>query len=371
MLKFCKIAMLITTKYFEIDKLKLECGETLSPITLAFETYGELNSQKNNAILLFHALTGDAHAAGKHNSSDTKTGWYDKFIGPNKALDTNKYFIICSNILGGCAGSTGPSSINKLTNKPYGLNFPFITIKDMIKGQYKLVESFGIEKLHACIGGSLGAMQALEWMITYPESSNSCIIMASAPYQSPQNIALHEVGRRAIMNDINWNKGNYYDSIEKPNNGLSIARMIAHISYLSDQSMHLKFGRKIQGKEELNFELHNEFEVESYLNYQGKAFIKRFDANSYLYITRAVDYFDYSGDKLQKALNKNSCKYLIISFSSDWLYPEYQSIQIVNALQSLNLSVFYNRIESVYGHDAFLLEDEKLTPVLQGFLEHI
>lgn len=362
----------VKTEYFELPSLDLECGEVLSSVRLAFETYGKLNDAKDNAILLCHALTGDAHAGGKHTPNDKKSGWYDEFIGKEKALDTKKYFIICSNILGGCSGSTGPSSINPHTEKPYGLDFPFITVKDMVKAQMELLKHLKINILHSCIGGSLGGMQVLEWSIMYPEMSKSYVIMAAAPYQSSQNIALHEVGRRSIMNDPDWNGGNYYGK-RIPGNGLSVARMIAHISYLSDTTMHTKFGRRIQGKDELNFELHNEFEVESYLDYQGRSFIKRFDANSYLYITRAVDYFDYSDEKLIEALSNSNIlkerpKYLVISFDSDWLYPSYQSLEIVGALQSAGFPTTYSEVKSIYGHDAFLLEDKKLSPILKDFL---
>lgn len=365
--------MLVKTQYLDIPFIKLECGENISSVQIAFETYGKLNKNKDNAILVCHALTGDAHAAGKYSSEDRKAGWWNEFIGPNKALDTNKYFIISSNVLGGCAGSTGPACKNPITGQIYALNFPFITIKDMVKAQFKLVESLQIEKLLACIGGSMGGMQVLEWAITFPDKSNSYIVLASSPYQSPQNIALHEVGRRAIMSDPNWQQGNYYCSVP-PNDGLSIARMIAHITYLSDKTMHQKFGRRIRGKDELNFELHNEFEVESYLTYQGRSFIQRFDANSYLYITRAVDYFDYSEHKLSEALAKSKTdknanrKFLIVSFSSDWLYPPYQSLEIIKALQENNFLATYCQIDSEYGHDAFLLEIEKLSSILKGFL---
>jgi len=363
--------MLIEKKYFQINELELDCQETLAEVTVVYETYGKLNDKQDNAILLLHALTGDAHAAGRHHPQDRKAGWYDRFIGSGKALDTDKYFIICSNVLGGCAGSTGPSSIDPRSGQAYALDFPFITIKDMVHAQYKLItEGLGLKGLYACVGGSFGGMQALEWSMNYPDFSKSYVLLACAPYQSAQNIALHEVGRRAIMNDLHWQGGKYYE-LQPPNDGLQVARMIAHISYLSDQSMHLKFGRRIRGKEELGFELHNEFEVESYLDYQGRSFIERFDANSYLYITRAVDYFDYSNGKLTSALTPGLAKYLVVSFSSDWLYPPYQTFEIVEALQSLNLSVSYCEVESPYGHDAFLLEMERLTPLLSDFLSHV
>jgi len=362
---------LVEKKFFRIKNFSLVCGEVLENIQIAYETYGLLNKDKSNAILVCHALTGDSHLALRYKPEDKKPGWWDQFVGENKSIDLKRYFVICSNVLGGCAGSTGPASINPETSRPYGLDFPFITIKDMIKAQSKLVEALGIERLFACVGGSMGGMQTLEWAITFPEKVQKFIIIATGLYQSPQNIALHEVGRMAIMNDNNWNYGKYSIQ-EAPVNGLSIARMIAHISYLSDQTMHQKFGRKIKGKEELNFELHNEFEVESYLNYQGYSFIRRFDANSYLYITRAVDYFDYSEDKLSKSLRKKSfardSRFLVISFSSDWLYPPYQVREIVSSLQYHNLPVSYSQIESNYGHDAFLLESRTLGQIIKDFL---
>lgn len=363
--------MIAKTQFLNIPLLQLECGFSLPSATIAYETYGTLNEDKSNAILVCHALTGDAHAAGRHSADDIKTGWWDKFIGPDKAIDTKKYFVICSNVIGGCNGSSGPKSIDPHTKKTYGLNFPFVTIKDMVKAQAQLLDALGIERLHCCIGGSMGGMQALEWAFSFPERCKTYAILAASGYQSPQNIALHEVGRRAIMNDPHWLKGNYYGSTP-PNDGLSVARMIAHISYLSDASMHKKFGRRIRKKEELNFELHNEFEVESYLEYQGRSFIERFDANSYLYITRAVDYFDYSGNKLRQTLEENNyskdAKFLIVSFSSDWLYPSYQSLEIVKALQFSGIPVTYCEIDSTYGHDAFLLETEELAPIINGFL---
>lgn len=366
--------MIIKTNYLQIPTLDLECGETLSQVVIAYETYGQLNERKDNAILVLHALTGDAHAAGKHDEQAAKAGWWDNFIGSGKAIDTDRFFVISSNVVGGCAGSTGPASINPITNKPYGLSFPFITIKDMVKAQKILIESLEIEQLASCIGGSMGGMQALEWALTYPSYCRSFAILASAPYQSPQNIALHEVGRRAIMNDPHW-KGGIYHGALPPNGGLSIARMIAHITYLSDKTMHQKFGRRIRGKDELNFELHNEFEVESYLEYQGRSFIQRFDANSYLYITRAVDYFDYSNNRLREAFESNKfhdrVKFLILSFTSDWLYPTYQSLDIVKALEYCLLPVTFCEINSSYGHDAFLLEDQQLTPIIRGFLGNL
>ena len=365
--------MLVQTQFLVLPSIKLECQEKLEQIKIAYETYGKLNQAKNNAILVCHALTGDSHAAGKYQLTDRKPGWWDSLIGPGKALDTNQYFIIASNVLGGCTGSTGPASLNPQTNQAYALKFPFITIKDMVSAQAALIKTLGIKELKACIGGSMGGMQVLEWAISFPNSSKAFVILASAPYQSTQNIALHEVGRQAIMNDTHWQKGNYYGGTP-PSGGLSVARMIAHITYLSDQTMYRKFGRRLQTKNKLDFALQGEFEVESYLSHQGRTFVKRFDANSYLYITRAVDYFDYSGGKLQAALDKTAHqnhRFLIISFDSDWLYPSYQSLEIVQALQANNLAVSYCQLNSPYGHDAFLLEVEQLTPLISNFLKYL
>lgn len=367
--------IIVETQYIQIPSIQLECGELLSSIQIAFETFGKLNSDKSNVILICHALTGDAHVTGKHSQEDKKPGWWHQFVGEGKAVDTNKYFVICSNVLGGCSGSTGPASINPLTGEQYALSFPFITIKDMVRAQKELIDNLGIEKILCCVGGSMGGMQALEWAITFPQQCLSYMILASTPFQSPQNIALNEVGRRAIMNDPNWHNGDYVAHSTQPSDGLSIARMIAHITYLSDQTMHQKFGRRIKGKDKLTFELQNEFEVESYLNYQGRSFIQRFDANSYLYITRAVDYFDYSEGKLAQILASNGIdsktKFLIASFSSDWRCPPYQSREIVKALQNNNLPVTYREIESSSGHDSFLLETQILSPMISNFLENV
>ena len=363
--------MLVQKKFFKIREFLLVCGEVLKDLEIAYETYGTLNKEKSNAILVCHALTGDSHLALRYKPEDRKAGWWDQFVGNKKSIDLEQYFVICSNILGGCAGSTGPASIKPESKEPYALDFPFITIKDMVRAQAALVTSLGIRKLFACVGASMGGMQVLEWAVSFPERVQKFIVIASALYQSPQNIALHEVGRRAIMNDPRWKYGNY-DRQKAPTDGLSIARMIAHISYLSDQTMHQKFGRKIKGKESLNFELYNEFEVESYLNYQGYSFIQRFDANSYLYITRAVDYFDYSEGKLSQILQKKKfseeSQFLVVSFSSDWLYPPYQVREIVSSLQYHNLAVSYSQIVSNYGHDAFLLETEALGSLIKDFL---
>ena len=360
---------IVETKYFHIEEpIKLDSGKVLDNVSVAYETYGELNKEKSNAILICHALTGDAHAAGWHKG-DKKPGWWEIVIGPGKALDSEKYFIICSNVLGGCKGTTGPSSINPKTNKPYGLDFPVITIGDMVNVQKKLIDSFGISQLTAVIGGSMGGMQVLEWMVSYPEMMKKAIPIATTAMSSPQQIAFNDVGRQAIFADPNWNKGNYYATGELPKNGLSLARMIAHITYLSDESMDIKFGRGLQDKDEISYDFSVDFQVESYLKHQGEVFVKRFDANSYLYITKAVDLFDLRiNDSLIDGFKNIESKIHIISVDSDWLYPTEQSTEMVTALNANNVDVSFSEIKSNYGHDAFLLEKGQLNFILSKFL---
>lgn len=360
---------IVETKNFHIDEpIKLDSGEILEEVNVAYETYGELNKEKSNAILICHALTGDAHAAGWHEG-DRKPGWWEIVIGPGKALDSEKYFIICSNVLGGCKGTTGPSSINPKTGKEYGLDFPVITIRDMVQVQKKLVDSFGITQLAAVIGGSMGGMQVLEWMVTYPEMMKKAIPIATTASSSPQQIAFNDVGRQAIFSDPNWNKGNYYETGKKPENGLSLARMIAHITYLSDESMDIKFGRGLQDKDEISYDFSVDFQVESYLKHQGESFVKRFDANSYLFITKAVDLFDLSrNDSLIDGFKDIECKVKVISVDSDWLYPTEQSTELVTALNANDIEVSFSEIKSNYGHDAFLLEKGQLNFILSKFL---
>jgi len=360
---------IVETKNFHIDEpIKLDSGEILEEVNVAYETYGELNKEKSNAILICHALTGDAHAAGWHEG-DRKPGWWEIVIGPGKALDSEKYFIICSNVLGGCKGTTGPSSINPKTGNEYGLDFPVITIGDMVQVQKKLVDSFGITQLAAVIGGSMGGMQVLEWMVTYPEMMKKAIPIATTASSSPQQIAFNDVGRQAIFSDPNWNKGNYYETGKKPENGLSLARMIAHITYLSDESMDIKFGRGLQDKDEISYDFSVDFQVESYLKHQGESFVKRFDANSYLFITKAVDLFDLSrNDSLIDGFKDIECKVKVISVDSDWLYPTEQSTELVTALNANDIEVSFSEIKSNYGHDAFLLEKGQLNFILSKFL---
>jgi homoserine O-acetyltransferase len=363
---------IVETKCFTFayppDELMLENGETLGPVTLAYETYGNLNSDKSNAILIVHALSGDARVAGFHKN-DQSPGWWDDMVGPGKAFNTDKYFVICSNILGGCRGSTGPSSVNPKTGSPYGLDFPVITIRDMVNAQRHLIDYFGIERLLAVAGGSMGGMQVLEWMVAHPERIRSAIPVATAMRHSPQQIAFNEVGRRAIMADPNWKGGNYYGG-PLPANGLAVARMIGHITYMSDQSMAEKFGRRF--KDERQFlKFTPDFEVEGYLQHRGDSFVRRFDANTYLYITKAIDYFDVSKGKSPGKIFKGNMQALVIAFKSDWLYPPYQSQEIVKACKMAGLDVTYCEIYSTYGHDAFLLETEEQTHLIRHFLEKV
>ncbi len=359
---------IVETKILKIDEtIKLESGSELRNVEVAYETYGTLNSTKDNAILLLHALTGDAHAAGYHEG-DKKPGWWNDMVGSGKAFDTDKYFIICSNMLGGCKGTTGPSSINPETGKEYGLSFPVITIEDVVKVQKKLIDFLGVKKLIVA-GGSMGGMQALEWALDYENIVTHVIFIASTPRLSAQGIAFNAVGRNAILSDPNFNNGDYYDK-EKPEKGLAIARMVGHITYLSEEAMHNKFARRFQDKDSPNFDFGIDFEVESYLAHQGQTFVDRFDANSYLYITKAVDYFDIAQKygSLENAFKNTKSKYLIISFSSDWLFPSSQSKELVNALVRNKKDVSYCEIQSPCGHDAFLLEFETQTKIIKSFL---
>ncbi len=362
----------VETKHFTFaqppHELKLKSTEKLGPITLAYETYGELNKDKSNAILIFHTLSMDAHAAGLHQG-DEKPGWWDPMIGPEKAFDTNKYFVICANVLGGCKGSTGPSSINPTTGKPYGLSFPFVTIEDMVIAQKYLIDSLGIKKLFSAAGGSMGGLQALLWALLYPDQLDSAILIATNTRHTAQQIALHEVARQAIMSDPDWQKGDYYGK-SIPAKGLAVARMIGHITYMSEKSMEEKFGRKLIGKERLGYDFSHDFEVENYLKYRSDNFVQRFDANSYLYISKALDYFDLAekGD-LVKIFSKACAKFLVISFTSDWLYPSHQSREMVKAMKTSDLDVSFIEINSSYGHDAFLVEVEGQSKLISHFLK--
>ena len=365
----------VTTQYYHHQSpLVLESGETLHSLTIAYETYGSLNRDSSNAILLCHALSGDAHVAG-HHEGEKRAGWWDVVVGPGKAFDTDQYFVICSNILGGCKGSTGPSSENPASGKPYGAAFPVITIRDIVNAQKLLIGHLGISRLYAVAGGSMGGMQVLQWTVSYPDMVKKAIVIATSGYSTPQQIAFNEVGRRAIISDPEWNGGNYYDHKANhsvgPVQGLSLARMVGHITYLSNESMHEKFGRALQGKDRIGFDFSTDFAVESYLHHQGDTFTKRFDANSYLYITKAIDYFDLTHDgSLAEGLKPATAAFLVISVSSDWLYPPYQSQEIVSALAANDRDVQYCEIHSNYGHDAFLLESGQINYLVGKFLSH-
>jgi len=357
------------TQYFNAGKLILTSKKELADVTIAYETYGVLNERKNNAVLIAHAFTGDAHAAGLRGDSN-KPGWWDNMIGPGKAFDTDKYFVICSNVLGGCAGTTGPSSINPETKKPYGLDFPIVTIEDMVLAQKKLIDFLGIKKLLSVAGGSMGGMQVLQWAVSYPEMLESAIPIATSMKHSPQQIAFNEVARQSIMADANWNKGDYYGKEGQPDSGLAVARMIGHITYMSDKSMEEKFSRNKKANDDSS-DFAAEFEVEGYLKYRGDSFVRRFDANSYLYITKAMDLFDVSGKNFINETKNKNLKFLVMSFASDWLYPSYQSEDIVKALKLKGLNATYIEIKSTYGHDAFLLEAEDETKLVKYFLSKV
>lgn len=348
------------------NELNLESGEKLGPITIAYETYGSLNSDKSNAILVLHALSGDAHAAGI-SPEDHSIGWWNDMIGPGKAFDTNRYFVICSNIIGGCKGSTGPSSINPKTGKHYALDFPFITIADMVNAQRHLIDYLGINKLLCVAGGSMGGMQALQWVASYSDRVKSAVVIASTLKHSPQQIAFNEVVRQSIMADPSWYDGDYYVS-GQPQKGLSVARMIGHITFMSDKSMEDKFSRRLKS-DRFSFGFDPDFEVEKYLHYRGLNFVKRFDANSYLYITKAMDYFDLSGIKFIPFRKIVNTRFLIISFKSDWLYPSYQSQEIVRLLKNRHTDATYCELSSTYGHDAFLVEIDEQTTLIKHFLD--
>jgi homoserine O-acetyltransferase/O-succinyltransferase len=368
---------LVEKKFFTFaeppDELLLDCGTRLGPVTIAYETMGQLAANGTNAVLILHALSGDSHVAGRYGAGDPKSGWWDIMVGPGKPIDTDRYFVICSNVLGGCMGSTGPSSIDLKTGKPYGLSFPMVTIGDMVKAQKALIDHLGIKRILAVVGGSVGGMQVLEWCIRYPEMVAAAVPLATTSRHSAQAIAFNEVARQAIMADPNWRKGSYYDG-PKPDLGLAVARMIGHITYLSDGSMRRKFGRQLQERCAFSFNFEADFQVESYLRHQGTKFVERFDANSFLYISKAADYFDLAvGEEGGLAGNfaRSRADYLVISFSSDWLYPTYQSRTLVQALKKNSLDVSFCEVKSDHGHDAFLLPSERLGSLLAAFLDRV
>ena len=362
----------VETKYFTFAEppqpFKLESGRTLGPITLAYETYGQLNADKSNAILVMHAFSGNAHVAGFHEG-DKDSGWWDFMIGPGKALDTEQYFVICINVIGGCKGSTGPSTVDPKTGKPYGIDFPIVTIGDMVRTQKVLIDHLGIKRLHAVIGGSMGGMLALQWVASFPGTVECVIPIATTLKHSPQQIAFNEVGRQAVMADPAWNGGNYYDSGVFPDKGLAVARMLGHITYMSNESMEKKFSRRLRD-DHSGFKFSADFEVEGYLQYRGMSFVKRFDANTYLYITKAMDYFDLSDDKWIPANGLPGTRFLVIAFKSDWLYPSAQSQEMVKQLQMKHVDATYCESDSTYGHDTFLIESEagKQSHLIKHFL---
>jgi homoserine O-acetyltransferase/O-succinyltransferase len=362
-------AGVVKTQYFTFDgPLKLGNGQKLGPVTIAYETWGKLNEDKSNAILIEHAFSGDSHAAGTYEG-ETTPGWWDDLIGPGKAFDTDIYFVICPNIIGGCRGSTGPASIDPSTGKPYGIKFPMITIADMVEAQRYLIDHLGIDKLLCVAGGSMGGMQALQWPASYPDRVKSAIPIATALKHSPQQIAFDEVGRQAVLADPNWNGGDYYGKTS-PEKGLAVARMVGHITYMSNASMEDKFSRRLKS-EGLTFTFNADFEVEGYLRNRGENFVKRFDANSYMYITKAMDYFDISGENYFKSGKKITTKFLVISFNSDWLYPTEQSKDIVRLFKSRHIEASFCEIMAEYGHDSFLVETDEEAHLIKHFLKRI
>lgn len=351
--------------------LRMDAGVDLAPFSIAYQTYGELNAAKSNAILVCHALTGDQHVASP-NPLTGKLGWWSSLVGPGKPIDTHRYFIICSNVLGGCMGTTGPASRNPATGHAYALDLPVVTIRDMVRAQAMLIDHLGIDSLFCVIGGSMGGMQALQWAAGYPERVFAAMPVATAARHSSQNIAFHEVGRQAVMADPDWCKGRYLDEGRYPGKGLAVARMAAHITYLSDEALQRKFGRKLQGRDAPTFSFDADFQIENYLRYQGLSFIDRFDANSYLYVTRACDYFDLAedyGGTLANAFRSSRIKFCVVSFSSDWLYPTSASRAIVHALNAGGASVSFVEVLTDRGHDAFLIEDPEFNATTRGFLE--
>ena len=350
--------------------LLLDCKKSLAPFDIAYQTYGMLNAEKTNAILICHALTADQYVASDHPITG-KAGWWVTLVGPGRPIDTNRFFVICSNVIGGCMGSTGPASINPATGKAYGLEFPVITIGDMVDAQVRLIDRLGIKQLFSVIGGSMGGMQVLEWAARHGDRVFTAVPIATAPWHSAQNIAFHEVGRQAVMADPEWRGGRYLEAGASPRNGLAVARMAAHITYLSEDALQDKFGRNLQARNAKTFSFDADFQVESYLRHQGSTFVDRFDANSYLYITRALDYFDLKaehGGILANAFRGTRTRFCVVSFTSDWLYPTRESRAIVQALNAVAANVSFVEIESSKGHDAFLLEEPELFAAISGFI---
>ncbi len=354
----------------EDEPLELDCGVSLSPFCLAYQTYGTLNEDASNAILICHALTGDQHVANTHPVTG-KPGWWEIMVGPGKPIDTDRFFVICANHVGSCMGSTGPTTNNPETGKPYGLDFPVITISDMVRAEARLLDHLGIEQLFSVVGGSMGGMQVLEWAASFKDRVFSAIPIATGARHSSQNIAFHEVGRQAVMADPEWCGGRYLDEGKLPRKGLAVARMAAHITYLSDEALHRKFGRNLQDREKISFGFDADFQVESYLRHQGYTFVDRFDPNSYLYMTRAMDYFDLAADhggELAKAFEGTQTRFCCVSFTSDWLFPTEETRTVVQALNAVAANVSFVEIETDNGHDAFLLDEPELFDAVSGFL---
>jgi len=352
------------------EKMRLDCGVDFGPFTIAYQTYGTLNAERSNAVLVCHALTGDQYPADPHPITD-HPGWWTTLIGPGGVLDTDRYFLICANVLGGCMGTTGPKDLDPATGEPWALDFPLITIRDMVRAQKRLIDHLGIESLFCVIGGSMGAMQVLEWVASYPDIVFAAVPIAGAARHSAQNIAFHEVGRQAIMADPDWCGGRYLSLGRNPARGLAVARMAAHITYLSEPALHRKFGRNLQDRNAVSWGFDADFQVESYLRHQGSTFVDRFDANSYLYITRAMDYFDLAAEydgMLPQAFADSKARLCIISFTSDWLFPTAESRELVHALNAVAANVSFVEIETDKGHDAFLLHEPELFATLRGFL---
>jgi homoserine O-acetyltransferase len=358
-------------RFMPAEPLRLDCGASLGPLTIAYKTYGHLAPARGNVVLVCHALTGDQHVASDHPVTG-KPGWWARMIGPDRPLDTRRYFVVCANVVGGCMGTTGPGFLDPTTGKPYAMRFPFITVGDMVRAQSLLIDRLGIAQLLCVIGGSMGGMQALQWLSAYPERVFSAIPIATAARHTSQNIAFHEVGRQAIMADPNWRGGNYREAGVAPDKGLAVARMAAHITYLSDEALHRKFGRNLADRPALTFGFDADFQIESYLRHQGLTFVDRFDANSYLYITRAMDYFDLeaeAGGILGNAFKHTPARICLVSFTSDWLFPSAEARKIVHALNAVAANVSFVEIQSAKGHDAFLLEEPELDRTIAGFLD--
>jgi homoserine O-acetyltransferase len=359
---------------FGVDRpLRLDCGAELGPFTMAYQTYGALNGARSNAIMVCHALTGDQFVADPHPLTG-KPGWWEIMVGPGRVLDTDRFFVICANVLGGCMGTSGPNHTDPDTGKPYGLDFPVITIGDMVRAQVLLLDHLGIDQLFCVTGGSMGGMQVLEWTSKFPDRVFAAIPLASGARHSAQNIAFHEVGRQAIMADPDWCQGDYLNQDKRPTRGLAVARMEAHITYLSEAALHTKFGRRLQARDAVTYGFEADFQVESYLRHQGSTFVERFDANSYLYITRAMDYFDLAEDHggvLAEAFRGTNVRFCVISFTSDWLFPTVESRQVVHALNAVAANVSFVEVETEMGHDAFLLDEPELHRIMAGFIDGV